>query len=95
MNKLGNKKAFQDFFENAPEMPQSQISTENPRSNGNVGLIVFLAVVVAGQFLTLLALDKLINGSGQKITYIPLKPMDAEVILPPSEKETPTTEIKS
>ena len=95
MNKLGNKKAFQDFFENAPEMPQSQISTENPRSNGNVGLIVFLAVVVAGQFLTLLALDKLINGSGQKITYIPLKPMDAEVILPPSEKEMPTTEVKS
>ena len=95
MNKLGNKKAFQDFFENAPEMPQSQISTENPRSNGNVGLIVFLAVVVVGQFLTLMALDKLINGSGQKITYIPLKPMDAEVILPPSEKVTPTTEVKS
>jgi hypothetical protein len=95
MNKLGNKKAFQDFFKNAPEMPQSQISTENPRSNGNVGLIVFLAVVVVGQFLTLMALDKLINGSGQKITYIPLKPMDEEVTLPTTETETPPTEVKS
>ena len=95
MNKLGNKKTFQDFFENAPELPQSQIPTENPRSNGNLGLVAFLAVVVVGQFLTLLALDKLINGSGQKITYIPLKPMDAEVILQSSEKVTPTTEVKS
>ena len=94
MNKLGNKKAFNDFFENAPEIPQSQIPEKSPKSgNGNEGMFLTLAVVFIGQMLTLIALDKLIKGQSGKITYIPLKPMNADSALPNTEK--PPTEVKS
>ena len=58
MNKMGNKNAFQTFFENAPELPQSQQTEVDPKSNGNTGLFISLVVVVIGQLLTIVALDK-------------------------------------
>jgi hypothetical protein len=78
MKNLKSNKAFQNILKNAPEMPLSQIPGENPKSgNGNEGMFLTLAVVFIGQFLTLIALDKIIKGQSGKITYFPEKYMNS------------------
>jgi hypothetical protein len=94
MKNLKSNKAFQNILKNAPEMPLSQIPGENPKSgNGNEGMVLTLAVVFIGQFLTLIALDKIIKGQSGKITYIPMKPMNGDSALP--NTKIPPTEVKS
>ena len=74
MNKMSNKIAYQTFFENAPELPQSQQPEVDPKSNGNTGLFISLAVVVIGQLLTIVALDKFRKDMIGKIKSYPRAP---------------------
>jgi hypothetical protein len=98
MNKLNNKKAFQDFFENAPEiseppMPAPQMPEDNPQSNGNgnAGLVISFAVVLIVQFLMIMS----INNSQKKILgqmkSFPQPPKTIDDSKSSIEKENPTT----
>lgn len=79
MKNLKSNKAFQNILKNAPQMPEPKLPEDNTQSNGNgnEGMFLTLAVVFIGQFLTLIALDKIIKGQSGKITYFPEKYMNS------------------
>jgi hypothetical protein len=74
MNKMSNKIAYQTFFDNAPELSESPQPEVDPKSNGNAGLLISLAVVVIGQLVMLAALDKFRKDMLGKINNTPKSP---------------------
>lgn len=102
MKKIDSNRAFQNILKNAPEMPQPKMPDQNPKSrNGNLGLIVTLVVVIAGQLITIMAINKLRKDTLGHLRNNPVPPKMTnppkmtEETPPIAESDNPPTDLNS